>query len=70
MESLDWRVIVLRAWRDAGGVRVRILIGDGTSRRSLVATGAEAGVIVQRLVSELDANVDPESSVFAPPAGE
>lgn len=70
MDSLDWRVIVIRAWRDSGGVRVRILTSDGTSGRSVIAFGHEAGEIVQRLVSELDSSVDSEITVVSPPADE
>ena len=58
MESSHWRVIVIRAWREARGIRLRVLVDDGVSRRWTVASGAEAGAIVQLLVSELEESVD------------
>jgi hypothetical protein len=64
MEASDWRVIVIRAWREARGIRLRVLVDDGVSRRWTVASGTEAGAIVQLLVSELEdsANPDPDQS--------
>jgi hypothetical protein len=52
-----WALIVLRAWRDADGFKVRLLLTDGHNRRqeAVVASASKAGQVVARWLSELEA---------------
>ncbi|MGE5288429.1 MAG: hypothetical protein ACM3ML_14780 [Micromonosporaceae bacterium] len=54
MSANEWRVIVVRAWREGQQLRVRLLAaGDG--KRSWVVSGtAEALAVVRALLEELD----------------
>jgi hypothetical protein len=55
MVADDWRVIVVRAWRDGAQIRVRLLVQNG-GQRTWVVTGAdEALKILGTLLLELDA---------------
>ena len=55
MVADDWRVIVVRAWRDGTQVRVRLLV-QNAGQRTWVVTGAdEALEILGTLLHELDA---------------
>lgn len=58
MDESDHRVIIVRAWREADGVRVRLL-ADGTPRRQWVAsTIPDAADVVVAVLSELIRTVD------------
>jgi hypothetical protein len=50
-------MIVLRAWRDDDGFKVRLLLTDGHNRRqeAVVASASETGQVVARWLSELGA---------------
>ena len=50
-----WAVIVVRAWVDAGGIRVRLVGTDseGGSVRSAAASPEEAALVVRSLLREL-----------------
>jgi hypothetical protein len=52
-----WALIVLRAWRDADGFKVRLLQTDGHDRRrsAVVASSPEACRVVARWLGELEA---------------
>lgn len=55
MVADDWRVIVVRAWRDGAQIRVRLLVQSG-GQRTWVVTGAdEALKVLGTLLHELDA---------------
>jgi hypothetical protein len=51
-----WALIVVRAWRDADGFKVRLLHADGRDRshEAVVASTAEACQVVARWLSELE----------------
>jgi len=56
MAADEWRIIVVRAWREGSHVRVRLLV-DGDGRRSWVVSGtAEALAIFRALLEELAAD--------------
>jgi hypothetical protein len=52
-----WALIVLRAWRDADGFKVRMLLTDGHDQRqeAVVASVPEACQVVARWLGELAA---------------
>jgi hypothetical protein len=52
-----WALIVVRAWRDADGFKVRLLHADGRdrSREAVVASTVEACQVVARWLGELEA---------------
>ena len=52
-----WALIVLRAWRDADGFKVRLLHADrrDRSQEAVVASTAEACQVVARWLGELEA---------------
>jgi hypothetical protein len=53
MQPPGFRVIVVRAWRDAGGLRVR-LIADGEARRQwIVGSITEAREVLESVLAEL-----------------
>jgi hypothetical protein len=54
MAADNWRVIVVRAWRDGAQVRVRLLVQDGGQRTWVVTGAAEALEILGALLHELD----------------
>lgn len=54
MSANEWRVIVVRAWREGQQMRVRLL-AEGDGKRSWVVSGtAEALAVVRALLEELD----------------
>jgi hypothetical protein len=55
VNASTWQVIVIRVWRESSGIRLRILMQDGTNRNWAVATAAEAGELIARLIDELEA---------------
>jgi hypothetical protein len=55
MDSWDSRVIIVRAWRESDGIRIRLL-AEGDPRRQWVLTSiAEAGDLLATLLAELPA---------------
>src|SRR5512133_3563947 len=54
MTAHQWRVLVIRAWRDGAGVRVRVLQGGEPCRQWTAASSTEAGELVQRVIAELE----------------
>ena len=54
MEADDWRVIVIRAWRDGAHIRVRLLERGGGQRTWVVAGADEALEILGPVLHELD----------------
>ncbi len=61
-----WAVIVVRAWIDVDGIRVRLVGTDsaGGTVRSAVATPDDAALVVRSLLRELAADVPPPSAVL------
>jgi hypothetical protein len=59
----EWRVIVVRAWREGQQMRVRLL-AEGDGKRSwAVSSTAEALAVVRALLEELDdANETPPAT--------
>ena len=55
MVADDWRVIVVRAWRDGAQLRVRLLVQSGAQRTWVVTGADEALEILGALLHELDA---------------
>ena len=53
MESHRSQVILLRAWLEDNGLRVRILVADGPQRRWVVAGVEPACSVVEALLREL-----------------
>jgi len=54
MSANEWRVIVVRAWREGQQMRVR-LIAEGDGKRTFaVSSTAEALAVVRSLLEELD----------------
>lgn len=54
MSTNEWRLIVVRAWRDGQQMRVRLL-AEGDGKRSwVVSSTTEALAVVRALLEELD----------------
>jgi hypothetical protein len=58
MDGPDQRLIVIRAWREAHGVRVRLLTDGPSPRQWVVATIPDAADVVSDLLAELLRTVD------------
>ena len=58
MEPPSYQVIVVRAWRDAGGLRIRLLADGGSARQWVVSSIAEARDLLGALLAELAAPGD------------
>jgi hypothetical protein len=58
----EYRVIVVRAWRDAGGLRVRLLSDGDPGAQWVVGSVAEACSLLGSLLSEL-LDADPGAPV-------
>ena len=54
------RVIVIRAWLEAGHVRARILVDDGRTESQVVDNAKAAATLVERLLYALESGGDPE----------
>jgi hypothetical protein len=63
-QAARWTVIVVRAWIDVGGIRVRLVGTDseGGTMRSAAATPDEAALVVRSLLRELVADLPPPST--------
>ncbi len=57
MDAPVFRVIVVRAWREGGSLRIRLLTDGGSSRHYVVATIAEARDVIGALLGELETGV-------------
>jgi hypothetical protein len=53
MEPPRYQVIVVRAWRDAGGLRIRLLADGGSTRQWVVGSIAEARDLLGSILAEL-----------------
>jgi hypothetical protein len=53
MEPPRYQVIVVRAWRDAGGLRIRLLADGGSARQWVVGSIAEARDVLGSILAEL-----------------
>jgi hypothetical protein len=53
MSSPEHRVIIIRAWRDPGGIRVRLLADGPPSRQWLLGSVAETRAVLTALLGEL-----------------
>jgi hypothetical protein len=58
MDGRDQRLIIVRAWREAGGVRVRLLADGPPERQWVVATIPDAAEVMFAVLSELLRTVD------------
>jgi hypothetical protein len=54
VESSKHRVIVLRAWRDPQGTRVRVLAANGSGQQWMVAGVEDTCALIARLLNELE----------------
>jgi hypothetical protein len=64
MDSLRYQVIVIRAWRESNGIRIRVLADGSPPRQWVVGSIAEAHDIMGALLARLLAAPDQPS---APP---
>jgi hypothetical protein len=53
MDPPGFHVIVVRAWRDPGGLRIRLLADGGSERQWVVNTIAEACAVLGSVLAEL-----------------
>lgn len=53
MDSSEYRVIIIRAWREADGVRIRLLAGGNPGRQWVFGSIADAGDALAALLAEL-----------------
>jgi hypothetical protein len=67
MESPRYQVIVVRAWRDAGGLRIRMLADGGSARQWVVGSIVEARDLLGAILAELAASAQPDQP--DPPPG-
>ena len=58
MDSSEYRVIIIRAWRESDGVRIRLLADGDPGRQWVFGSIADAGDVLAALLAEL---VPPES---------
>jgi hypothetical protein len=66
MDPPDFRVIVVRAWCDSGGLRIRLLVDGDSSRHWVVGSIAEACTVLGLVLAELP--IPPaESGIPRPP---
>jgi hypothetical protein len=66
MQLPESRIIVVRAWRDAGGLRVRLLTDGAPERQWVVGSIADARDVLGSLLAELlGAEADGTESVPA-----
>jgi hypothetical protein len=60
MEPPRYQVIVVRAWHDAGGLRIRLLADGGSARQWVVGSIAEARDLLGAILAELTAPARPD----------
>jgi hypothetical protein len=65
MEPPSYQVIVVRAWRDAGGLRIRLLADGGSARQWVVGSIAEARDLLGALLAELAGPDGPDQPPIA-----
>ena len=53
MEPTNYQVIVVRAWREGGGLRIRLLANGGSARQWVVGSIAEASDLLGSILAEL-----------------
>jgi hypothetical protein len=53
MEPPRYQVIVVRAWREEGGLRIRLLADGGSARQWVVGSIAEASELLESILAEL-----------------
>ncbi len=53
MEPPDFHVIVVRAWREAGGLRIRLIADGVPARQWVVGSIADARDVLGSLLAEL-----------------
>jgi hypothetical protein len=53
MEPPSYQVIVVRAWREKGGLRIRLLANGVSSRQWVVGSIAEAIELLSSILAEL-----------------
>jgi hypothetical protein len=53
MEPPSYQVIVVRAWREAGGLRIRLIAHDGSARQWVVDSIGEARDLLGLILGEL-----------------
>lgn len=67
MEPPRYQVIVVRAWRDAGGLRIRMLADGDSARQWVVGSIAEARDLLGTILAELAGPAQPDQP--DPPPG-
>lgn len=58
MDSLRYQLIVIRAWRESNGIRIRVLADGSPPRQWVVGSIAEAHDVVGALLARLLAAPD------------
>jgi hypothetical protein len=53
MEPPSYQVVVVRAWRDAGGLRIRLISHGDAERHWVVGSIAEASDLLESILAEL-----------------
>jgi hypothetical protein len=53
MEPPSYQVVVVRAWRETGGLRIRLIAHGGSQRHWVVGSIAEATDLLGSILSEL-----------------
>jgi hypothetical protein len=53
MEPSSYQVVVVRAWREAGGLRIRLIAHGGSERHWVVGSIAEASDLLGSILAEL-----------------
>jgi hypothetical protein len=53
MEPPSYQVIVVRAWREAGGLRIRLIADGGSARHWVVGSIVEATDLLGSILAEL-----------------
>lgn len=62
MEPPDTRVVVVRAWRDAGGLRIRVLAEPPAAREWMFTSVGDACELVAALLGELRSPTPPDTA--------
>ena len=62
MDSSDYRVIIVRAWRESDGVRIRVLAEGDPRRQWVLGSIADAGDVLAALLAELAPPARPPTS--------
>ncbi|MET0419036.1 MAG: hypothetical protein ABW022_23735 [Actinoplanes sp.] len=53
MEPPDYQVVVVRAWREAGGLRIRLIALGDPERHWVAGSIAEANGLLEMILAEL-----------------